>query len=599
MRQRLLVLLALFLPALLLVWKLDYAPFWNPDEGRYSSASYEMAFGLDGQKPDWVVPHLDTVARLNKPPLIYWTTATMFRVFGPSEIAGRLPSALAAIGVLLLLFLWGRAAFGTWIGVAGALVWTTSALSFAMGRVANTDMLLTASIALACFGIYWSIESRRKLLFGALAGVGMGLALLAKGPVGLAMPLVVAALYLTIIKGWKKAPWGALVVALGLAIVIGAPWYLAVEAQRPGFIKQFVFAENLARFSGQEAYHKPTSKLFYLPILLVGMLPWTGFLLVSPCHFEALSSREGRTKLFLVLWAGFITLFFSFSGTKLASYILPAFPALALFVGASVARCEFWPRAARNIGVTMTLLLNLILAVAVAFKPGVLTNDKLVPLAVGRPWAVALVAVMAVSSALLLLAARRTDGKRIFAAQTVGGFLLLVLIVPLSGQIGRYEDGSILFKKLKPYLRDTDRVGVYRTFLPSAVFYAERPVTYFKFNNTSGLDKEELARSPYFPGSEDFENFVKGPRTEGSPTNGSPTNGSPTNGSPTNGSPINRSSQRAFVITDGPIWPPVQYGLQLWGRNNDWFLYSTDAKPAEFDFSEHAGLKKEKKPKKP
>lgn len=569
MSRRLLVLLALSLASLLLLTKLDYAPFWNPDEGRYSAASYEMAFGLDGTAPDWTIPHLNTVARLNKPPLIYWTTAGMFKLFGVNEVAGRLPSALAAVLVLFILFFWGRAAFGTKAGVAAALVWATSAFPFAMGRVANTDMQLCACIALACFGIYWSIESRKKLLFGTIAGVGMGMALLSKGPVGVAFPLIIGAVYLTAIRDWKRAPWGSLLTAIVVALAIGLPWYLAVEAQRPGWIKQFVFEENLGRFSGKEDFHDKTSPLFYLPTLIGGMLPWTGLMLVCLRRFEPIATRAGRSKLFFLIWAGFITLFFSLSSTKLVSYVLPAFPALALFTGICLAGYDTWTTTQRRLGLGLSLLFNLVLGVAVAVYPGVLINDKMMPREAGTPWAFIMVAALVFGSAFLLLAARRPSSRNVLVAQAAAGFLLLGILMPLADRIAVYEDGSDLVRALRPQMTKEDRLGIYLGFLPTAIVYSERPVTFFGFINKSGLDDAELERSPYFLPHEEIHEFVQ------------------------------RKPGRSFVMTSGPIWPAASKGLFPWGRNNDWFLYGSVPKPAGFQFDFYAPRRKDRKIKNP
>ena len=582
MFQRPLCLLGLFVAALSLFWNLSYAPFWNPDEGRYSAASSEMAFGLGDHGPDWLVPHLDTVARLNKPPLIYWSTAALMRILGPSETAARLPSAFAALGVLLVLFGWGRALFGIRAGVAAALVWATAIFPFAMARVANTDMLLCASIALAGCGIYWAIETSHPWRFGLLAGVGMGLALLAKGPVGVALPLAIGFVYLCLIRGWKRAPWGALALALALAFGLGAPWYWSVETARPGFLHQFIFAENLGRFSGGAGFHKPSPKWVYVPVLLGGMLPWTGFLLPALGQFEALTTRAGRAKAFLVIWAVFIALFFSFSGTKLVSYVLPAFPALALLTGAAVAHFETWPRWARRFAVVSTLLFNALAAFALFFKPqklhgtrgialtpGVLLDDKIVPREVGAPWTWILLAVVALGSVLLLLAARRPSGKSLLLAQGTTGLAFLGVLTLLAGKIAQYEDGSALLRAVQPQLKSDDRVAGYLSFLPTSMVYTQRPTTFFGFRNTSGLDESELKTSPYFRRPDQFEAY------------------------------LNESKSRTFVLADGPIWPAAQGNLTLWGRNNDWFLYANTPKPADFGFEFFARRKTLKKSKMP
>lgn len=568
MSRRFFLVASLLLPALLFGFKLDYAPFWNPDEGRYSATAYEMAFGLGQSAPDWVVPHLNGVTRLNKPPLIYWGAATMFRAFGPSEIAGRLPSALAGIIVLLVLFFWGRAAWNTRAGAGAALVWGTTLFPVAMARVANTDMLLCASIALASCGLFFAIETRRAV-FGLLAGAGMGLALLSKGPVGVALPLAVALLCLGLDRKGKSVPWGALALALGVALLLGAPWYGLVEARRPGFLHEFLWAENLSRFSGGTEFHKPSPKWYYLPIIALGMLPWTGFFLASLGQWEPLSTRGGRAKRFAAVWALVITLFFSFSGTKLISYVLPAFPALALWTGASVARYQEWTRGARTLALALTLALNCVAIIAMAIYPGLLLGEKVVPRALGASWTVGIVAVLALGSVLVLLAARRPSGKTMLGAQALGGGALLLSAVFLAQTIARYDDGSALLLAIRPQLQKEDRIAGYLSFAPSAMFYARRPVTFFGFHNSSGLNEGELRASRFFRPASALDAY------------------------------LNQAPGRAFVIADGPLWPRAARRLHLWGRNNFWFLYASVPKPAAFSFRYVAPGRRERRSKRP
>ena len=197
------------------------------------------------------------------------------------------------------------------------MVWASGLGAVAMGRTANTDMLLCAAIALTMFGIFWAteLEGQRRWWMGAIAGVGMGLALLSKGPVGVALPLLFAAVYLTLAGNWKRAPWSALAMAFAVALVIGAPWFLLVEAQRPGFLHTFIFEENLGRFSGKEDYHNSTSPLYYVPVVLIGLMPWTGFLVPALGLWKRRApgqsaTRQTRARLFLLVWALVLVAFF-------------------------------------------------------------------------------------------------------------------------------------------------------------------------------------------------------------------------------------------------------------------------------------------------
>jgi 4-amino-4-deoxy-L-arabinose transferase-like glycosyltransferase len=580
MSRRSLRLLPLLFLALVTLFGLSYAPFWNPDEGRYVAASYEMAYSLDEKPTDWLVPHLNTITRLNKPPLIYLTTASSFKIFGPSEWSGRLPSALAALLVLFILYFWGRRAISEKAGLGAALVWATSVFPAAMGRTANTDMMLSASMFLVGFGVFFAIEGRRKLLFGIIAGVGMGLALLSKGPVGMALPLIAAFLYLTLSCSWKRAPWGAMGIAFVTALVIALPWYLAVEARRPGYIYHFVFVENFGRFSSDQEFHDKTSPLFYVPILIGGLLPWTAFLVPTFSRWRESADIGTKTHLFAAIWGIFIVAFFSISGTKLISYILPAFPAFALLIGITISHWEKIGRGWRNVAVALTLILNLGLIVAVSGYPkkdkqtkeweiasGVLLDGKIFEREKGLPWVYLITGVMAGGSALLLIANRRPNGKTLLVAQgaTSGGVLLLLL--GLAGEISKYEDGSGVLVPLRSVIQKEDRIAGYRTFLPAAMFYFERPITWFHFKNTSGLAKSELEVSPYFYMMDESE----GEKSTKDATD-----------------LLNwerQDSGRIIIITRGFIDDNLKHQYDFWGRNNDFFIYSNRPKPENFNLN--------------
>lgn len=598
MRRRLLW----FLPVVIIFWNLGYAPFWNPDEGRYVAVAYEMAHPFDGAPADWIMPHLDTVPRLNKPPLIYWATAISFQVFGVHDWSGRLAPALASLLVLVLLYVWGARVWGWRAGGAAGLVWATGVGGAAMQRITNTDMLLCAAIALTMFGIFWAIEGGAKRLHaGALAGVGIGLALLSKGPVGVALPLLFAFVYLSAVGGWKRAPWGALALALGVGVAIGAPWYLAVEARQPGFLHHFIFAENLGRFSGQKDFHNKTSPFYYLPVVVVGLLPWTGFLVPmiaswreshpsAPLPDAPLSSATPsnaplpnaplpnatlphatlamRAKLFAAVWAILLIGFFSVSGTKLISYALPAFPALALLLGATLGRFDeigvVWRRAA----IGLTLLFNALLLVAMwaiphrdkatktwELAPGVLLDNVIVPREVGWPWTLVVTALLIVFSAALLWLWRAKSARATLTVMGAGATGIVVVLLGIAGSISSYEDATRMFAALRPVLRPDDRVASYRAFVPSLIPYAARPLMMFTFHNSSGLAPADVAQSPHYstdPGDGPLKLWLRKPG-------------------------------RAFIVTEGLKDPQLIQSLYLWGRTNDFFLLSNQPRPAGFD----------------
>ena len=519
--------------AMLCAWG-GYAPLFNPDEGRYASASLEMARGFEGRAPDWVVPHLNGVPRLNKPPLVYWCSALAIRALGASEMAARLPSMLAAAGVALLLWAWGRRALDEATGRLAALVWLSSTFPFAFARIANTDMLLAAALALATFGVWVAVDGGREedgesswrrsffasheLRGGLIAGLGMGLALLAKGPVGAVFPLVTGLVALMASRRWHVLlswrVWAALGVALAIAVALAWPWVAAVSARVPGFLRRFLIEENVGRYSGAGGveFHSPSPPWFYVPIVLLGLLPWTPFALAA---VRARTERERRALWFWGAWALVVVGVFSLSKTKLPSYVLPSFAPLSLLIAAIFAarlksEADGEPRHARSLtarsglwtsALISALVLQVVLALAASYF---LLSDRIVPRAEGLPLGVALGVAQAVGAVGLVRAlASRFRGRGalsgvVFGWTWAGSMLLHAVLLFGASRVAGYEDSGAVMRELSPYLRPSDRVAMLQ-FQPSTIFYSARPVFIVDFNNTSGLNQKAIDASKYFP----------------------------------------------------------------------------------------------------
>ena len=308
----------------------------SPDEGRYAEASREML-----ESGDWLVPRFAYIERVNKPPMVYWVTATLLKVFGLKEWVARLGPTLAGLGGALIIFLLGRTMFGKSAGVASAVVAMTAMWYVALSRSLVTDMILSTFIALTLLGFWWAHQSgqwRHYLLFFA----GGALATLTKGPVGFALPAFVAILYLTLTRQWRSIAWGKFLIGCILYLALAAPWFIAVQMRYPKFLHYFLVGENLARYGGR--YHDEYPIYFYAIVILVGAFPWTPYLIATAWRDTAALYRRmgvwayGRDKsstptLFLWLWFAIIFVFFSLGKGKLATYVLPCFPALALIVG--------------------------------------------------------------------------------------------------------------------------------------------------------------------------------------------------------------------------------------------------------------------------
>ena len=516
--------------AALLLWNLNYAPIWNPDEGRYVSASLEMISPLDGSAPDWVVPHLNTLPRLNKPPLVYWCAATFFKLLGPSVAGARLVSAIAAIGVLLILWRMGTVMFGEKTGILAALVWVTCALPFTLARMLSTDMLLAFSMALAMLGIY-KVTSPQKngwetLTAISIAGMGLGLAMLAKGPVGVVLPIAILVIWLIAIqlknsrlenppqyalRALRQIPMAFLVAGL-----VAAPWYLAIGRSHPEFLGKFLFGENVARLTGSTFYHDAKPVWLYIPVLIVGLLPWTLMLwpalkrfvtsLFSPPQTEADTAtfdEQTAARWFLWLWALAVIVLFSISKTKLVTYILPAMPPLALLIAAAFTSRSDVKALRLSVSLTAVLLGFLALLLPILFLTPKLLANKIVPRQESLPY-MALMSLTLVIGVLSLWRALRSQETSAFADRAaatliVTGAVLFMALTSFMGRVSPYEDVSPLLVRLQPYLQPGDKIVQFKTFQPAAMFYTNAPSTIVDFVNTSGLEEGEFKTSRFFP----------------------------------------------------------------------------------------------------
>ncbi len=485
----------LLVAALLLFGTLNYAPFWNPDEGRYAAASLEMIGGVQNGHADWVVPHLNTIPRLNKPPLIYWLAGGAFKLFGPSEAAGRLGAAIAAFAVLLILWTLGRAMFDEKTGIASVLIWSTAAAPAAMAHTCNTDMLLAGSTTIVLWGIWLAIEddsARWRAYY--IAGFGMGLSMLAKGPVGVALPLLIGFLYIAFTKKWQRINWLGFVIALMITALMSAPWFFAIEKSQPGFTKHFLITENLGRFAGGEDFHKKTPFWYYIPVVITGLLPWTAFLGTAFARLKlSTDTKERHAQWFLWLWALVIIVFFSKSSTKLFTYVLPAFPALCLLLAHGILQ------SVKSIRKPVLIALWLIVLGAIGGLAAFLLDGKTLPRHEGALFVLAISTILIVSSLAITRFWQRDEIWKVITAQFAGAATLSVCLFVFAGKLTFYEDASAMFRALAPHLTSDSKVIQTSSFQPTAIFYLARPVYFVNFNNTSGLEENALKASPLFP----------------------------------------------------------------------------------------------------
>lgn len=298
------------------------------DEGFYASVSAAMA-----RSGDWITPRLYGEPWFEKPAGLYWLMAVSIKLFGASEAAARLPSILSFGLIAILLWAWGERRLSPGAGQFAALVFLSSPLVFVLGRLALTDMALVLFFLIGLISLW---ETAKNPFWCVPLGIATGAATLMKGPMALFLigVLILASLPLLRSNGFQ---FRYAIAALLTAIATAAPWYFAVYAQHGGdFFNEFIVKQNLSRLAGGDKAHAPPNFLvglpFYPVVLLLGMAPWAdklGALWRQPSN---------PVEQFLWRWALIVFALFTISGTKLPHYILPTTPALALLIGACLAR---------------------------------------------------------------------------------------------------------------------------------------------------------------------------------------------------------------------------------------------------------------------
>jgi hypothetical protein len=322
--------LLIALAALLFLGRLN-APLLEPQEARYAEIPRQMVI-----ESRLLVPVLHGEPYLDKPPLLYWLVMGSYRTFGVHDWAARLVPGLAGLLTVLLTYFWGRRLAGERVGLAGALMLCLSARFVYLGRMLLMDSVLCLTVTAALAAAQVALEgSDRKQGWWLLSAMACGLGLLTKGPVALVLVLAPVLAYRVLDRRCPRiglAGWGAY---LGVACGLAAPWYVAVMRAEPGFAAEFFGRHNVERFTTGFDHREPP--WYYLPGLLLGMLPWT-LLLPGLVRFlgrrPARQARRRPAALGFFLLAPLVSLlFFSAAACKRPAYVLPAMPPLALALG--------------------------------------------------------------------------------------------------------------------------------------------------------------------------------------------------------------------------------------------------------------------------
>jgi 4-amino-4-deoxy-L-arabinose transferase-like glycosyltransferase len=449
--------LLLVLTAALLLLRLGAVPLLGPDEPRYVRVAVEMH-----RNGAWVTPTLAGAPWLEKPVLYYWLAGGAFSLFGETETAARLPSLFAAILLVGATGLFGARLYGRAAGLHAGFILATSLLFFAFGRAASMDMLLAAFVSLTIGLSALAVLRIAGRLAIPVAWGCAGLATLAKGPIGLLLPLLVVGIYVLLTREWRLVRRLVSPAGIALFLLVAGPWYsLIYRAQGQTFLDVFLLNHNLQRFTSTVHNH-PGPVVYYIPVLLAGLFPWSG--LVFPA-FGAVRPRTSKTDLFVLLWLVVPLAFFSAAGSKLPGYILPCLVPLALLMGRGAVALIRGAALPFGTGPRTVALVGLVLGSLVATSPVLLQRSgepSWLLMAPAAAWS--LILALGVSRAL------RTDPASAFSLLRVGGAGFLVLLTSAGSAIlARQQSGRDLF--IPAQGREVLVWGAWRTAWMAGYYY--------------------------------------------------------------------------------------------------------------------------------
>ena len=491
----------LLLCALAVAWfgSLGERKLVRPDEGRYAEISREMV-----ATGDWTTPRLNGYKYFEKPALQYWATAAAFVLFGAHEWTARLWSALTGfLGVLLVLH-FGNRAFGRPVGGLAAAVLAGSVFWVVIGHINTLDMGVSFFMSLAVLGLAMAqlddatAQERWRWMHAAWAAAA--LALLSKGLIGIVLPAGALAFYIVIQRDWRLLARLHIGTGLLLFFAISAPWFFAVSAANDEFFHFFFIQEHFQRFL-TKGHGRYQPAWYFIPMLLIGFSPWIltlpGALARAWRHApERATGPTFRPARLLLVWSVVVFAFFSASSSKLPSYTLPIFPALAILVALHAAKAGRALLAAQSalyaaIGLAAALLAPQIMRTANAEMPAELLANYV-------PWIRgAGLGLLGLAAASAYLAMRRHTVAALVCLAAGGLFASLSLLLgheTLSPAYSAYH----IAEKIRPELRADAPFYTVNTFDHTLPYYLGRTVTMVAY-------KDELAQpigwapGPYLP----------------------------------------------------------------------------------------------------
>jgi len=459
--------------AFLFFYELAQFGLIGADEPRYAQVAHEML-----GRHDWITPTLGGLPWLEKPPLYYWQAMLVFSVFGVSDWAARLPSAIDATLLVLAWYFFLRKLRPDF-ELDGALIVASCAGIMGYARAASMDMALASSFSVGMLAWWVWRETKRKAYLAAFY-VCMAIGALAKGPVAPFLAVLIVIFYAAAARESKTVLRTLWFPGILLFCVIALPWFIAVQIRNPEFFREFIIEHNLGRFS-KNLYHHTEPFWYYIPVAVLALIPWSAFAIAAFVRTvrDGWSQRRSRSvaeikiqsglSIFACCWLIVPVVFFSISQSKLPGYILPALPAASLLL-VDYLKQHLEDERARTVPLWLKVIHALLASAPIvpALLIAYLVTQHGLP--GGRPLLIAL-AVACVLCAGIALTLARENGLRLLRFVTL---IPVVFTVGAVLKLGSQPLDEML--SARPLAREI--AAVEERPLPLAVYHVRRELEY-------------------------------------------------------------------------------------------------------------------------
>lgn len=455
----------------LYIWHLGFYPLINPDEGRYAEIPREMI-----ASGNFITPHLNYVEYFEKPALQYWITAFFMMIFGQNEFAVRLFSALCALAGIFGTYYLGGKMFGRKTGFLSAVILATSFLYFIIGSLNILDMAVSFFITICLITFYqFSITNKKYFLYIFYASMAFGT--LTKGLIAIVLTMAVIVIYTFITKQYKLLGKMLSLKGIGIFLLISIPWFYLVCKENADFFYFFFIHEHFLRYL-TTLHHRYQPFYFFVPCIVLGLFPWTGFLFTSLSLKNIWNKLKNSSKrneyIYLCIWFSVIFVFFSLSSSKLVPYIVPCFSPLAILIATRLSNVN-------DTNLKVPLIINAIIALllVVALSITAWKNDFISMcefILFGSP----LIMILVFSNMFSLISwFKYKNVNQIISISIVTGILFCFALQPIITEVAEHRSSKEVAQTINLWKNSDTLIIGYKEYVQDLPFYTKSRVALY------------------------------------------------------------------------------------------------------------------------